>query len=58
MLSQLLKTVLQSLGTKITHKTTRNNVKYVTGKKISNYIIHQLNIDRGMTNSLQILTEV
>ena len=41
MLSQLLKTVLQTLGTKITHKTTRNNVKYVTGKKYSNEIIHQ-----------------
>jgi hypothetical protein len=57
MLSQLLKILLQFLGNKITHKkTTRINVKSVTGKKYSNEIIHQLNINRAMTNNIQIIS--
>jgi acetylglutamate kinase len=45
------------IGNKITQKTTRNIVKPVTGKKYSNEIIQQLNIDGGMANKLQITSD-
>jgi hypothetical protein len=55
MLSQLLKTLLQSLGSKMTHtKNYQEQRKICNGKKYSNEIIHQLNIDGGMTTNIQI----
>jgi hypothetical protein len=40
-----------------THTTTNNTLKPETGKKYSNGMIHQLNIDTGMTNSLQMASD-